>query len=499
MADETVPLKSFNITTNGSCPAVSGSEDSLLQGSSPRDDVEEVFTVEDVQRLEDDRIYDVPPNEQTEDDVCDTVTNINTKGIVQDEKNKDNQEGAHAVNATNAARSVSDSDNDGLDGPREDITIVECDLYESTEADDSKSDADSTYEIPDSPATVRARASKNLQNRALRPTSIKMPLNLCLPQSSDSESGLDSDFEEIATRHRPSSMENSKDTEELNKGLEAPPVPLLPPESDTDSEYYMSPECHTHRPPGPGWKPFHEYDPVYIPHSDPVGMDRRVDNQNYVRGRQRSDSRMTHPYEEIQFSGIYATVDGEDSLPVTNGQPETSFWKPPLPPPIVPKRTRPISGVADMGRLSIHRAIEPEKNQEPRYSGLIKDDVSDPDDDTPHEYTALEYTKLRTQESGPMISDDIKHIDDTDSETYAKQAAPPLLKRRKGSDAKEVLPNGDKPPGSYCPLIKQDYGQVYNGKENDESDKYNSSSDSDDSYEPVDFHPPDSPQAKEGS
>lgn len=67
--------------------------------------------------------------------------------------------------------------------------------------------------------------------------------------------------------------------------------------------------------------PNHVYDPVYIPRS---AINNFVDSANYVKGRKRSDSVQTNPYEEIGIPGgaergfftlpirgtpIYATVD----------------------------------------------------------------------------------------------------------------------------------------------------------------------------------------------
>lgn len=42
---------------------------------------------------------------------------------------------------------------------------------------------------------------------------------------------------------------------------------------------YLKPSCHAHVDPGPNWMPFHPYDPVYVPHHDPVGMARRLDKE----------------------------------------------------------------------------------------------------------------------------------------------------------------------------------------------------------------------------
>jgi len=50
------------------------------------------------------------------------------------------------------------------------------------------------------------------------------------------------------------------------------------------------------------WQPFHEYDQVYVPHSDATAMGRRVDDDtSYVRTLQSRRRPNVSPYEEVRY------------------------------------------------------------------------------------------------------------------------------------------------------------------------------------------------------
>ena len=490
--------------------------DSLIRLTPIRGDIgDEVFTTDEQGPL-----YDVPPAEDKPE---------------AGEQGAGGGEGLTLgvdVKARGEASEGSLSPQSEGDKGHADLTLVECDIYDSADRyDPNKDDEDGMYEIPDSPGTIRARRSM-ARYSALRPNSgvcenIPMP-ERARSDTSDSGSDQDSDFEDMW--NRPVS-----DTH-LGDGLDPPPLPSVLPDTD---DYYLSPECHKHCPPGPDWKPFHEYDPVYVPHSDPAAMNQRVDNQNYVRGRQRSDSRVTNPYEEIQFGGIYDTVDDDDDDDDVNNRDNNASQDPsrrvnPIqlpprmppspPPPLVPRRIRPISGVADIGRRNLKLPPEPPESvpgHEPRYSGLIMDDVSDPEDNTPHEYTPLEYTRLRSVGSGPLVGDDdIKPMDDTDSETYTKYnpktqtttestedtspATVPdaVINNKTNSDntanikydptptlADSDRGDSDSPDKAGILFSQGNSAVIVNGDHAGDSGE--SSEDSDDSYEPFDFNPQD--------
>lgn len=65
---------------------------------------------------------------------------------------------------------------------------------------------------------------------------------------------------------------------------------------------YLKPSCHAHVDPGPNWMPFHPYDPVYVPHHDPVGMARRLDKEGKYVTSPRLRMR-NQVYEELGRNG----------------------------------------------------------------------------------------------------------------------------------------------------------------------------------------------------
>ena len=494
--DETVPLKDYALTANGNCPVAALAE---LQESAPlyADSVEDddVFT-----KKRDVGTHPIDINELPASKVLAL-----------------SHEGEPAIGEGLRSSSMAEAG----------LTIVECDIYGIVSTIDYADDEDDTYEIPESPSVVQARLSQvgllsknpTLPPRPSRPgrTSMELPLPQRLKRdASDSDSDADTDFEDWNIGALSEGAVKGK----VQSPPVPPPIPSELPDSGTDSDAYLAPECHSHEAPGPSWKPFHEYDPVYVPHSDPVAMDKRVDNQNYVRGRPRSDSRSTNPYEEIAFNGIYATVDDEDLTDEDSAEDEVGSncerkTPSPPPPPLVPRRrNRPISGVADMGRprLSLRKAAELPEKHEPRYSGLIKEDVES-EDEEPHEYTPLTYTTLMSQGEGPLLSeDDVKLIDaDTDndiSDTYKKyKSSNGILKSGKDlydlsgvngimngaegteHNAPDDVGEGDRLFQKYA----DDVSVLYNGGQVRDTVDESSSGSDDSSYEPFDFSPPQTP------
>jgi len=61
-------------------------------------------------------------------------------------------------------------------------------------------------------------------------------------------------------------------------------------------QLYLRPSCHNHN--NAGGRPFHEYDPVYVPRNDAASMARRVDEASYVRTPRTR--RSADPYEEVR-------------------------------------------------------------------------------------------------------------------------------------------------------------------------------------------------------
>lgn len=80
---------------------------------------------------------------------------------------------------------------------------------------------------------------------------------------------------------------------------------------------YLKPSCHAHVEPGPNWRPFHPYDPVYVPHHDPIGMQRRLEGTYVTSPRLRMKQR--NLYEEVRVN-----ADTQRLMPVL--------------PPLVPSR-----------------------------------------------------------------------------------------------------------------------------------------------------------------
>lgn len=73
---------------------------------------------------------------------------------------------------------------------------------------------------------------------------------------------------------------------------------------------YLRPSCHAHVEPGPNWRPFHPYDPVYVPHHDPIGMQRRLEGTYVTSPRLRMKQR--NLYEEVRVN-----ADTQRLMPVS--------------------------------------------------------------------------------------------------------------------------------------------------------------------------------------
>ena len=95
---------------------------------------------------------------------------------------------------------------------------------------------------------------------------------------------------------------------------------------------YLIPSCHQHQPQGPNWRPFHDYDPVYVPTSNASAMNRRVDSTGYVRTRPQSPT-IPQVYEEINYGAMTAPpLKPRMTMGATASGGRSARAPPPLPP-----------------------------------------------------------------------------------------------------------------------------------------------------------------------
>ena len=101
------------------------------------------------------------------------------------------------------------------------------------------------------------------------------------------------------------------------------------PHYNLHENMYLRPSCHAHSEFGPAWKPFHEYDPVYVPHHDPVGFQRRFDKESSYITSPRQNVRH-NPYESVhdaRHQSVHGTRQVNTgacafpSVPVPRGNP----------------------------------------------------------------------------------------------------------------------------------------------------------------------------------
>ena len=109
---------------------------------------------------------------------------------------------------------------------------------------------------------------------------------------------------------------------------------------------YMEPACHKHLDPGPKWKSYHDYDPVYIPQSDPSAMARRLDKSGYVTSKHQrqltlekdTQHNLGDTYEDVP---VYSEIE-PGTTPLGGGSTQGASA---TPPPPLPPVMRPLSRV----------------------------------------------------------------------------------------------------------------------------------------------------------
>ncbi len=170
------------------------------------------------------------------------------------------------------------------------------------------------------------------------------------------------------------------------------------------TEHYVSPLCHDHGIEARNPTSFHEYDPVYIPHHDPQAMVKLIDSANYVCGRNRLDSRITNPYEEIQFEDIYSTVDESNS---NDNQSDCIMYN--------SEAESVATLIYVMNEIDVTASLggalttSNHWQSDPKYSDLIKSDREGTLSEQ-HQYTMLSTKTINSQKQGASEQQDCDNV-----------------------------------------------------------------------------------------